>query len=122
MHHGAINLPDLLIPLWRGKFDCDNRTDPLSNWDWAVLTGPTWTKHGKEVAAATPYLPGLFDHPPRNPAQKINSGYKAWEYLLYLYGLGPGVFFGVLPDKYYQNFCDLVCAMRIVNQHCISLK
>ena len=38
------------------------------------------------------YLPGSFDCPPHNPAEKISSGYKVWKFLLYLYGLGPGVF------------------------------
>jgi hypothetical protein len=41
-------------------FDCSS-TDKRSNWDWAVLTGETWVKHGNVVAAATPYLPGSFD-------------------------------------------------------------
>ena len=50
----------------------------------------------------------------------MSSGYKAWEFLMYLYGLGPGVFYGVLPTPYYQNFCDLVYGVRIVNQYNIS--
>jgi hypothetical protein len=119
MHHASLNIPDLLIPLWRGSFDC-SPSDKRSDWDWAVLTGNTWAEHGKAVAAATPYLPGSFDRPPRNPALKISSGYKAWEFLMYLYGLGPGVFYGILPTPYYQNFCDLVCGIRIINQHAIS--
>jgi hypothetical protein len=119
MHHCSLNIPDLLIPLWRGTFDC-SITDKRSNWDWAVLTDETWVEHGKAVAAATPYLPGSFDRPPRDPALKISSGYKAWEFLMYLYGLGPGVFYGILPTPYYQNFCDLVCGMRIINQHKIT--
>jgi hypothetical protein len=119
MHLCSLNIPDLLIPLWRGTFDC-SATDNRSNWDWAVLTGVTWIEHGKAVAAATPYLPGSFDRPPRDPALKISSGYKAWEFLMYLYGLGPGVFYGILPTSYYENFCDLVCGMRIINQHKIT--
>lgn len=119
MHHLSLNLPDLLIPLWRGTFDC-SATDRRSSWDWAVLTGETWVEHGQVVAAATPYLPGSFDRPPRNPALKISSGYKAWEFLMYLYGLGPGVFYGVLPSPYYENFCNLVHGVRILNQHRIT--
>jgi len=119
MHHCCLNLPDLLIPLWRGTFDCSS-TDKRSNWDWAVLTGNTWIEHGNAVAAATPYLPGSFDRPPRNPALKISSGYKAWEFLMYMYGLGPGVFYGVLPTPYYQNLCDLIYGVRILNQYNIS--
>lgn len=121
MHLAALNLPDLLINLWRGTFDCDRRDD-RSTWTWAVLQGRTWEEHGKQVAASTPYLPGSFDRPPRNPAEKISSGYKAWEFLLYLYGLGPGLFFQVLPDEYYRNFCKLVFGMRFVHQYHIKSK
>jgi hypothetical protein len=85
-----------------------------------VLTGETWVEHGKVVAAATPYLPGLFDCPPRDPALKISSGYKAWEFLMYLYGLSPGIFYSILPSPYYENFCDLVHGIRIINQHKIT--
>ena len=119
MHLESLNIPDLLIPLWRGTFDCD-KTDSRSTWPWAVLHGDVWEAHGRDVAAATPYLPGSFDRPPRNPAEKISSGYKAWEFLLYLYGLGPGVFYNVLPQTYYQHFCKLVFAVRIINQHQIK--
>ena len=119
MHLESLNIPDLLISLWRGTFDCD-KTDSRSTWPWAVLRGDVWEAHGRDVAAATPYLPGSFDRPPRNPAEKISSGYKAWEFLLYLYGLGPGVFYNVLPQTYYQHFCKLVFAVRIINQHQIK--
>jgi hypothetical protein len=119
MHLAALNLPDLLINLWRGTLDCDRRDDH-STWDWVKLVGKTWEEHGKQVAAATPYLPGSFDRPPRNPAEKISSGYKAWEFLLYLFGLGPGLLYNVLPEKYYKNYCKLVFGMRIIHQHKID--
>ena len=48
------------------------------------------------------------------------SGYKAWEFLMYMYGLGPGVFYGILPPPYYKNFCDLILGVRILNQHQIT--
>ena len=67
-----------------------------------------------------PYLPGSFDRPPRNPAEKISSGYKAWEFLLYLFGMGPGLLLNILPDSYYRNFCKLVFGMRIIHQHQIN--
>ena len=38
MHLESLNIPDLLIPLWRGTFDCD-KNDSQSNWPWAVLHG-----------------------------------------------------------------------------------
>jgi hypothetical protein len=59
--------------------------------------------------------------PPRNPAEKISSGYKAWEYLLYIFALGPGVFYNVIPEKYWAHFCKLVTAIRIIHQHSIKV-
>jgi hypothetical protein len=103
MHLLSLNIPDLLIGLWRGTIDCDKK-DNRATWDWAILQGDTWEKHGKQVAAATPYLPGSFDRPPRNPAEKISSGYKLWEFLLYIFGLGPALFYNILPEKYWLNF------------------
>jgi hypothetical protein len=119
MHLLSLNIPDLLINLWRGTFNCDT-TDNHESWDWAVLCSTTWAMHGRQVASATPYLSGSFDWPPRNPAEKISSGYKAWEFLLYLFGLGPGVFYNVLPEKYWRKFCKLVFSAQIVNQYNIK--
>ncbi|KAF8805539.1 hypothetical protein BYT27DRAFT_7224792 [Phlegmacium glaucopus] len=72
MHLAALNIPDLLINLWCGTFDCDKKDD-CATWDWATLQGCTWEEHGKQVVATTPYLPGSFDCPPQNPAEKISS-------------------------------------------------
>jgi len=116
MHLVSLNIPNLLISLWRGTIDCD-KDDDRRTWDWAVLRGDTWTTHGRAVASMTPYLPGSFDRPPRNPAEKINSGYKAWEYLMYIFGLGPGLFYKVLPQKYWKNFCKVVYGVRILHEH-----
>lgn len=76
MHLVSLNMPDLLLSLWRGTIDCE-KTDDCNTWDWAVLKGDVWKTHGATVADTTPYLPGSFDCPPRNPADKINSGYKS---------------------------------------------
>jgi len=73
------------------------------------------------VADALYYLPSSFDRPLRNIAEKLTSGYKAWEFLLYLYGLGPGLLCGLLPDSYYTNFCKLVKGIRLMHQHKITL-
>ncbi|KJA25532.1 hypothetical protein HYPSUDRAFT_134597 [Hypholoma sublateritium FD-334 SS-4] len=116
MHLGTFNLADLLLSLWRGGIDHDS-DDPPSSWPWAVLHGKIWDTHGSAVAAATPFLPGSFDRPPRNIAEKINSGYKAWEWLLYLYGLAPALLYGILPEPYYSHFCKLVRAMHIIHQY-----
>lgn len=119
MHLASFNLADLLVSLWRGQLD-NERTDPIADWPWAVLQGEIWEQHGKAVANATSYLPGSFDRPPRNIADKINSGYKAWEWLLYLYGLAPALLYDILPHPYYSHFCKLVLAMRIIQQHHIK--
>lgn len=115
MHLVSLNLTEILLTLWRGTLECDAK-DNKDSWDWAVLTGDTWQAHGKRVADATPYLPGSFDRPPRNPAEKISSGYKAWEWLMYVYALGPGLFYNVLPRRYWKNLCRLVAGIRLIHQ------
>ncbi|GBE89768.1 hypothetical protein SCP_1700930 [Sparassis crispa] len=60
MHLASLNIPDLLIPLFRGTLECD-KDDDKSEWDWVVLVGEIWQIHGKMVADARPYLPGSFD-------------------------------------------------------------
>lgn len=110
MHLVSLNLTELLLGLWQGNTNvigCDP-LDDKNTWDWPVLTGDTWKKHGQHVEDMRPYLPGSFDRPPQNPAKKISSGYKAWEYLTCVFGLGPAVFQRILPDKYWQNLCKLV--------------
>ncbi|KAH8989748.1 hypothetical protein EDB92DRAFT_1799512 [Lactarius akahatsu] len=120
MHVIAINLPDLLLGLWRGTIDCD-RNDSRDLWDWVVLTGDTWKVHGLGVARCRPYFPGSFDCTPRNPAEKISSGYKAWEFLLYVFGLCPGLLYGLLPRLYWANFCKLAAGVRLLQQRAVSV-
>ena len=119
MHLIFINLGELLIPLWQGTLKCDV-TDSVLSWDWATLTGDAWQAHGKVVADATPFFPSSFHRPPRNPAEKISSGYKATEYFHYLFGLGPGHFRAILPSRYWKHFCKLVCGVRILVQRRIT--
>jgi hypothetical protein len=115
MHLLFINIPELLVSLWQGKIKCEV-TDDKTTWDWVTLIGPVWKTHGQLVADSTPYFPSSFHRPPRNPAEKISSGYKATEYFLYIFGLGPGFFRPILPQIYWQNFCKLVHAARILIQ------
>ncbi|KAH9846588.1 hypothetical protein C2E23DRAFT_948968 [Lenzites betulinus] len=104
MHLITLNLTDLITSLLRGTIVCDP-TDDRATWDWAIFADTvTWQAHGRLVASATQYLPGSYDRPPRNPALKISSGYKAWEFLLY-------------APHYFLHFCKLVSAIRIVLQH-----
>ena len=100
MHQPVINLTALMFDLWCECEDCQ-KADPIGVWEWAVLKGEVWKAHGKAVTEAATYFPHSFDHTPQNPVEKISSGYKAWEFLLYFYGLGPGLFYRLLPQLYY---------------------
>ena len=119
MHQPLINLSALLLDLWCARPDARD-FDRNSVWPWAVLVGDIWIQHGKKVADATKFLPTSFGRPPQNPQEKISSGYKAWELLTYIYGLGPAVFFNIIPDIYYKHFCRLVRGIRIIYQRRIS--
>ena len=70
---------------------------------------------------ATPYLPGTFDQPPCNLAEKILSGYKAWEFFIYVFALGPGIFLDVLPDIYWSHYCQLIAGIWLIHQSAITL-
>ena len=91
MHLLSLNLGDLFILLWRGSFKCKDMDSKVS-WDWMVLTRNTWKEHGQLVADSTCYFPAFSHQTLRNPAEKISSGYKATEYYLYLFSLGPAIF------------------------------
>jgi hypothetical protein len=119
MHLIALNITQLFLELWRGTIKCKHPDDKRT-WDWEVLQGQTWDQHGKTIADMAPYLPGSFDIAPRNPAEKISSGYKAWEFLIYMYVLGPGALYTILPNQYYRHFCKLVAGLRILHQRQIA--
>ena len=111
-----LNIPDLLIGLWhRDKKLCD-KADIIQSWDWAVLMGNTWKQHRNAVGECYHHFPNSFDCPPRNIAEKINSRYKAWEFLMYLFGLAPVLLYGTLPDKFWTHFCKLVHGIRLIYQ------
>ncbi|TFK17501.1 hypothetical protein FA15DRAFT_604960, partial [Coprinopsis marcescibilis] len=105
--------------LWQGTIKCDP-TDNKTTWDWATFKGAEWTKHGELVEEAKQYFPSMYHRPPRNPATKLNSGYKATEYCLYFYGLGPALFKSLLPAKYWLHYCKLARAARILVQRRIN--
>ena len=119
MHMCSLNVGDLFLPLWRGSFDCSSMDSPL-NWPWAVLKGQVWKQHGKAVANTCSYIPGSYDRPPRNIAEKINSGYKAKEWQNYLYGLAPALLHAIFPHAYWQNFCKFVYSIHMIHQRQIS--
>lgn len=112
MHLLTLNLPDVILGFLRGTLACEE-PDTRDNWPWAVLKEKAaWVAHGKLVAEATHCLPGSFDRPPRNPAEKISSGYKAWEWQLYTWGFLPGLLRAILGPVYYRHFCKLAWSVR----------
>ncbi len=117
MHLFGLNLCQLLIPLWQGTIDHTKEDDP-SLWLFAVLQeSNTWKAHGATVAAAACYIPVCLEaRVPHNPAEKISSGYKAVEYLIYVFGLCPALLYGMLPQPYHQHFCKLVFATQIIHK------
>ncbi|KAG2065831.1 hypothetical protein BDR04DRAFT_1130256 [Suillus decipiens] len=93
MHFSGANMASLFMDLWCGVADCHAVTDSVADWDWAFL---------KAVTATHTHLPGSFDVPPRNPAEKMHSFYKAHD-------IGPGLLYGILPLKYFQHYCKFYC-------------
>ena len=118
MHLSVLNDPDLFLKLFTGKLDvCE--PDERSTWDWAIFykNSVLWNAHGATVPMAVPFIPSSFGRAPQDLAKKMNSGYKAWEYQQYLYGLGPTLFRPLLPEKYWKNFCKLVSGVRLLQRH-----
>ena len=123
MHLLNLNLTQLLIAIWRNSSDIkiqyggEHGPKP----DFIVLDDDeVWQAHGKLVASTQPYFPSSFDWPPRNPAKKINSGFKACEYMLYFWAIGPAVFRIILPNHLWTHFCKLVCGIRAIFQRRIT--
>jgi hypothetical protein len=121
MHLSVLNDPDLILKLFTGKLDVCG-PDDRADWDWAVFyQKPTlWKAHGESVARAVQFLPLSFGRTPQDPAKKLNSGYKAWEFQQYIYGMGPMLFCHILLWKYWINFCKLVSGICLLQQHCIT--
>lgn len=118
--HLAANISDLMLLLWRGDLAC-MPSDDIASWDWAVLRDEQiWQAHGHAVEAAGQYLPGSFDTKPRNIAAKRHTDYKTWEFVVYIFGLAPGLLHSVLPEHYWKNFCKLVRGFQIISQHKIK--
>ncbi|CDO73553.1 hypothetical protein BN946_scf185014.g23 [Trametes cinnabarina] len=117
MHLVALNVTDLFLGLWRGTI---SGSKDLGECPWVVMQGDTWVAHGAEVARAAHFLPGSFDHPPRNIAEKLNSGYKAKEFMTYFYGYGPALLRRHLPERYLLNYAKFVSAGRTLGKHKIS--
>jgi hypothetical protein len=124
MHLSVLNDPDLLLGLWRGTIKL-YQPDDISTWDWCVLKDKkTWKAHGNSIEAAIPFIPSSFGHAPRNLAEKINSRYKAWEFQLYIYGLGPMLLQHILPQPYWEHYCEdsflVLLNISIATSHFLS--
>jgi len=119
MHLINLNDPDLLLELWRGTIKV-YPPDNLKLWTWCILVGNVWRAHGKSVALATHFIPSSFGRAPRNPAEKINSGYKAWEFQIYLIGLGPALLRHILAKEYWTNYCKYVSGVRLLQRWTIT--
>jgi hypothetical protein len=118
MHLPCLNIPDLFLALFRGTLKLrKNLTDDPKEWPWAILKGDIWTEYGKNVGDSQPFLAGSFDKAPRDISKAINSGFKAWEHLITSFILSPALFYRILPDPYYGNFCKLVQFYQIMMQH-----
>jgi hypothetical protein len=117
MHLASLNVPQHLLAIWRNTIKPQL---PGNSLFIGLSKADVWQAHGTLVASAKPHLPGSFNRPPRNPAEKINSGFKAWEYLLYFWVLGPAVFRVVLPHEFWTHFCKLVIGIRILHQRRIT--
>ncbi|KAK1231867.1 hypothetical protein PQX77_005004 [Marasmius sp. AFHP31] len=121
MMHLLLNLCQLHLSIYRSTIECA-RTDDKRTWAWATLVGDVWKDHGLAIENATRFFPSFFHRPPRNPAEKLSSGFKVTEYILYVLCLGPGHFRSILPSLYYKHFCRLVYGLRILNRRSISGK
>ena len=121
MHLTVLNDPDLFLKLFTGRLNV-YKPDDKSTWDWAVFykNDTLWKSHGETVVRAVPFIPSSFRRAPRDPAKKLNTGYKAWEFQQYIYGLGPTLLRHLLPCKYWLNFCKLVAGVRILQCHSIA--
>ena len=115
MHLFALNIPQPLISLWHGNINHAQEDDPTS-WQFAVLHDDmVWKAYGASVAGASLYLPVCLEsRVPCNPANKISSGYKAVEYLVYIFVLCPALLYNLLPWKFYHHFCKLIFGMCII--------
>ncbi|KAL4063289.1 hypothetical protein V8B97DRAFT_2026454 [Scleroderma yunnanense] len=86
-----------------------------------VLTNEeVWHAHGAAVEHASHYLPGSYNCKPHNIAEKIHIQYKTWKFQLYTFTLTPILLYSVLPQAYWQNYCNLVHGFQIMCQSTLT--
>ena len=121
MHLVSLNIPSHLVSIWRNSSDIKITYENSLKPEFIVLDDINiWQAHGALVTATHRYLPNSFDRLPRDPSKKINSGYKAIEWLNYFWVLGPALFRLVLPSHLWQHYCKLVCGIRLLHQRVIT--
>ena len=113
--HLELNIRQLQVSLWHGTMEHSKDNDP-SIWPFVVLNNSqTWKAYSAAVAAIHQYIPTCVESwTAQNPAEKISSGYKAIEYLLYVFDLCPALLYGLLEI--------LVFGIQIIHQHHKSQK
>ncbi|KIL54866.1 hypothetical protein M378DRAFT_30089, partial [Amanita muscaria Koide BX008] len=121
MHLVSLNIPSHLVSIWRNSSELKLTYTNAMKPDFIVLDDNNiWQEHGKAVISTHPYFPESFDRLPRDPSKKINSGYKAIEWMNYFWVLGPALFRTVLPNHLWQHYCRLVCGIRLLHQRTIT--
>ncbi|KAK1216128.1 hypothetical protein PQX77_021247 [Marasmius sp. AFHP31] len=115
--HLYYNLNQLLLQLWRGSINYIGDEDPAMR-PFAILEDPdTFRALGIAVNRTGCCIPTCVEtRIPQNPAEKINTQYKAAEYHMLVFGLCVGFFYGQMPDYLYQHFCQLVSVTWVVLQ------
>ena len=112
MHLNSNNLPLHLLNLWHGKVNII-RPKPA----FQVLDNKaTWMKHGALIALMASFFLASFGCTPRNPKEKIITGYKAIKWINYFCVLGPAVLCLVLLHVFWIHFCKIVCGSRVIHQ------
>ncbi|KAL0564720.1 hypothetical protein V5O48_017319 [Marasmius crinis-equi] len=112
MHWSAINKPDEFFALWRATINV-YPPDSRDSWDWAVLEGKKWDRHGKTVDLSRKFIPPPWGTP-RDPTKKLQTKYKAIKKLMYLYGLAPPLLHNILPKRYWLHFCKYITGSKLL--------
>ncbi|KAK1215436.1 hypothetical protein PQX77_021975 [Marasmius sp. AFHP31] len=107
--HLYYNLNQLLLQLWRGSIDYVGDDDPAT-WPFAILEdSDAFNALGIAVDCAGRCIPTCVEtRIPRNPAEKINTQYKAAEYHMLVFGLCIVLF----EEYYYQRKLDRLHFVR----------
>ncbi|GBE89900.1 hypothetical protein SCP_1702260 [Sparassis crispa] len=117
---GRINSDDIILMLsLDGAQLYRNKASDCWIYIWVVFN------HSPDVRYKRRHvLTGGFISGPNKPKNVGSFLFPGLHHLAALQreGLGPGLLYGVLPDKYWKNFYTLVCGIRLINQHKIMSK